>query len=200
MYKHEEKQIKKVIEEQEEQFLYNIASGNIPFEIAKFHECSYQFDDFVFEGSQGIMLDMDHGFFPNVTYANTTCKNAMKYCDMLGVYPSMYYVTRCYQTRHGVGYMSNESHIDLINNEEEINVTNEFQREFRIGEIDYDQLRYAIDVDSLYHRDITMDKNLVVTCIDQRPDFTFDDSKFKDMKFWWNSSPKCGNMYNAGNT
>ena len=31
----------------------------------------------LFEGAQGILLDMDFGFFPNVTRSNTTSKNAL---------------------------------------------------------------------------------------------------------------------------
>ena len=31
-----------------------------------------KYENLIFEGSQGILLDMDHGVFPNVTYANTT--------------------------------------------------------------------------------------------------------------------------------
>ena len=31
----------------------------------------------IYEGAQGILLDMDYGFFPNVTRSNTTTKNAI---------------------------------------------------------------------------------------------------------------------------
>ncbi len=34
--------------------------------------------DLVFEGAQGILLDQDFGFFPNVTRSNTTSKNALE--------------------------------------------------------------------------------------------------------------------------
>ena len=40
-----------------------------------------KYENLIFEGSQGILLDMDHGIFPNVTYANTTSKNASEICQ-----------------------------------------------------------------------------------------------------------------------
>jgi adenylosuccinate synthase len=140
------------------------------------------FENIIFEGSQGIMLDMSHGIFPNVTYGSTTSKNALEIIKKLDGFTKttqigIYYVTRCYQTRHGVGWMSNEEPIKLTNTQDEINVFNEWQKDFRIGEIDYDLLNYAYSIDNLYSKDIT--KNLVVTCLDQRPNFEFDYKKLK---------------------
>lgn len=136
------------------------------------------FDNIVFEGSQGIMLDMTHGIFPNVTYANTTSKNALEICNKMNIKDiEIFYVTRCYQTRHGAGWMSNESELKLTNTQDEINVYNEWQKDFRIGEIDYDLLNYAHSIDALYSEGIK--KNLVVTCMDQRPGFEFEYNKLK---------------------
>lgn len=133
----------------------------------------------IFEGSQGILLDMDHGVFPNVTYANTTCKNAMSFLNRFsGIHDnSFYYVTRCYQTRHGQGWMSSNKNISLINNSEEINTHNQWQGDFRVGELDYELLNYAIECDFKY-RPSWQPTNIVVTCLDQRPDFVFEPEKF----------------------
>jgi len=129
----------------------------------------------IFEGAQGIMLDMDHGFFPNVTYSNTTSKNAIKLCNDFGIIDyEIWYVTRCYQTRHGNGPMTSiDAQIELINTESEINKENPWQGKFRIAELDYNLLKYALIVDSIYHdKPTTLIKlNLLVTCLDQRPDF-----------------------------
>lgn len=162
------------------------------FELKTMNQMHRTFDDVVFEGSQGILLDMDHGIFPNVTYANTTSKNVWKNFVRS---TEVFYVTRCYQTRHGNGYMSNEDKpVTLINTKEEINVTNKWQGNFRTGEIDYDLLKYAIDVDIAYHP-YNVVKNLVVTCLDQRPDFVFNQSLFYNInKLWYNDSPHSGNM------
>lgn len=132
------------------------------------------FDTLIFEGSQGIMLDMDHGIFPNVTYAHTTSRNALdiisKLPDSHKITVDTFYVTRCYQTRHGAGWMSNNDKVELINNEDETNIYNVWQRGFKVREIDYKLLNYALAVDRTYNHSR---KNLVITCLDQRPDFEF---------------------------
>ena len=127
------------------------------------------FKSIIFEGSQGIMLDMEHGLFPNVTYAHTTSKNALEVCKALDIDDiTRYYVTRAYQTRHGNGWMSNEGDIELINNEEETNITGKYQGDFRIGKLDYDLLNYALDTDMAYRIKASEESyKLVVTCLDQ---------------------------------
>lgn len=142
------------------------------------------YDNIIFEGSQGILLDMDHGIFPHVTFANTTSKNAIEICKLLRITDvDLYYITRCYQTRHGNGWMSNNDPIELINTEDEINVTNEWQKSFRIGELDYELLNYSLELDKIYSPGYKYNRNLVITCLDQRPDFKFDvdklNTKFK---------------------
>lgn len=120
----------------------------------------------IFEGSQGILLDMDHGIFPNVTYANTTSKNASEICQKLKIENvEVYYVTRSYSTRHGSGWMVNERALKLKNNEEETCVYNDFQKELRIGDLDYDLLNYSLKLDAAYSPKAK--RNLVVTCMDQ---------------------------------
>jgi adenylosuccinate synthase len=124
------------------------------------------FSNLIFEGSQGVLLDMDHGVFPNVTYANTTSKNASEICKKLQIADiEMYYVTRSYSTRHGSGWMSNESELLIKNNEEETCVYNEYQKELRFGNLDYDLLNYALTLDKAYT--LSNKKNLVITCMDQ---------------------------------
>lgn len=154
-----------------------VSLNNLKFEIRDY-DFLKEFNYIIFEGSQGVLLDMDHGIFPNVTFANTTSKNAIEICDKLGMDKSdvqLYYVTRCYQTRHGNGWMSNQTPINLINTQDEINVTNEWQKNFKIGELDYELLNYALDVDQIYSKGIS--KILVVTCLDQRPGFKFESEK-----------------------
>lgn len=150
------------------------------FNIKSYDYIKNNYQNIIFEGSQGILLDMDHGVFPNVTFANTTSKNALEICNKLGIEKhniSIHYVTRCYQTRHGAGWMSNNDEIELINTEDEINVFNEWQKNFKIGELDYNLLNYALDIDQIYSEGIR--KYLVVTCLDQRPKFKFDVDKIK---------------------
>jgi adenylosuccinate synthase len=175
---------------------FNIALTRIPFKIIGY-EYLHKFRSIIFEGSQGILLDMNHGIFPNVTYAETTSKNAVEICKESNIPYELYYVTRCYQTRHGNGFMSNEGGVDLINNEEEINTHNEWQKSFRIGELDYDLLNYSLMIDELYSGAAV--KNLVVTCLDQRPDFIFEygrlDKKFNTILSSY--SPESASMKNS---
>jgi len=148
-------------------------------------------DSLIYEGSQGLMLDRHYGIFPNVTYAHTGLQN------LHGILKSnldldIYFITRCYQTRHGAGWMSNDTPVTLVNTEEEINVKNEWQSDFRTSELDYDVLNYAINCVEDFtgdHRIFNkIDTHLVVTCLDQRPDFEFNYDKLKyDFKSIYNS-------------
>jgi len=133
----------------------------------------------IYEGAQGVLLDQDFGFFPNVTRSNTTSKNAIENHkkfyglnsetknEMLFPYLEVFYITRAYQTRHGNGFMTNEGLFDLNlkNNELETNVTNEWQGNFRKSVLDLDLLNYALECDNNYSAGLT--KYLVVTCVDQ---------------------------------
>ncbi len=168
-------EFKRISDNEMKEFTYHMITPENFYEIADYSHL-HHYTDVIFEGSQGILLDMSHGVFPNVTYGNTTSKNAMEICKTLATYPLVHYVTRCYQTRHGAGWMSSTKDIELINTEEEINMYNEWQRDFRYRELDYDLLKYALEVDNIYVPG--KHKNLVVTCLDQRPGFEFDVSKF----------------------
>ena len=127
--------------------------------------------DFIFEGAQGILLDQDFGFFPNVTRSNTTSKNPLRFIhdnDFFSRESEIYYITRAYQTRHGNGFMTNEAihgELKLTNTELETNVKNEWQGNFRRSVLDLDLLNYALDCDNNFSSGIT--KNLVITCVDQ---------------------------------
>jgi adenylosuccinate synthase len=117
----------------------------------------------VFEGSQGLLLDQNFGFFPHVTRANTGIHNIR---EMLGTKPSeIYMVTRAYLTRHGKGPMVNEHYHDQIpDNLHETNTDNSFQGHLRKGLLETDLLRYAVESDQYLRR--TAKKHVVVTCTD----------------------------------
>ena len=126
----------------------------------------------VFEGAQGLMLDMDYGEFPYVTRSNTGLKNALALCDQLGlVEVDVTYVTRAYATRHGVGPFPTETeNIPYSNVVETTNVTNDWQGKFRFGVLDL-----PILCDSIYYDmgeieqylDIDFKFNIGITCMDQ---------------------------------
>ena len=131
--------------------------------------------NFIFEGAQGIMLDMDYGFFPNVTRSNCTAKNALELIKEIevGIGHKLnirtFYMTRAYQSRHGNGHMTNED-LDnsyIIDNPNETNVSTGFQGVFRKTVLDLDMLKYAISCDKYENPDAK--RILVVTCLDQVP-------------------------------
>uniref|UniRef100_A0A6M3JW66 Putative adenylosuccinate synthase n=1 Tax=viral metagenome TaxID=1070528 RepID=A0A6M3JW66_9ZZZZ len=119
--------------------------------------------NYIFEGSQGLLLDQNFGFFPNVTRSNTGCKNIV---ELLGNDNfETYLVTRAYQTRHGNGFMTNEDipH-NILDNPLETNKQHKYQGEFRRSLLDVSLLEYAINKDD-YIRE-SKNKNLVITCLD----------------------------------
>jgi adenylosuccinate synthase len=124
----------------------------------------YGFPDgykYIFEGSQGLLLDPNIGFFPHVTRSCVSTKNILD----AGFKPELYLVTRAYQTRHGNGAMVGEdiSHNILIN-PNETNVTHPHQGEFRRALLNLDLLLYSINKDP-YIR-FSENKTLVITCLD----------------------------------
>lgn len=125
------------------------------------------YDQIIFEGSQGILLDMDYGFFPNVTRCHTTSKNALTIIqDNHLTNPAIYYITRAYQTRHGNGFLSNEGlALNFLPNPNETNQYNRWQGSQRCSVLDLDLINYALQCDSNYSGNLS--KNLVITCLDQ---------------------------------
>ena len=122
--------------------------------------------DYIYESSQGLMLDMEYGFFPYVTRSRLATQEIEVSNDT-----EYYLVTRGYQTRHGNGPCS---HIEFTpNNPDETNVFNEHQGEFKQRVLDLDTLLYAINID----RNIwsSYRKNLVVTCLDQMETYSYID-------------------------
>lgn len=148
------------------------------YEIVPLNKLADSYGHFIFEGSQGVLLDTQHGFHPHTTWSNTTSKNAIQLIkaqlkEVLNL--DVYYVTRCYQTRHGNGPMAETKKVSLQNNEQEANETNEFQGEFRTRALDISLLNYALSCDEIYHQDMNISKNLMITCLDQLPEFCAED-------------------------
>ena len=125
------------------------------------------FRDYIYEGSQGLLLDQHYGFFPYVTRSDTGTENILKLCGDMK--PEIFLITRAYQTRHGQGPMSNE-HLphNIKKNPLETNVRNRFQGEFRRSLLDLSLLEYAMQRDKLIVD--APDKRLVITCLDHIKD------------------------------
>ena len=125
------------------------------------------YNNIIYEGSQGLLLDQKIGFFPYVTRAYTGSKNLLKLYE----YPEINLVTRAYQTRHGNGPMTNENiPLKLINNKKETNKQHKYQGKFRTTILDLDLIKYAINKDDYIK---SCRKTLFITCIDQLKEFSF---------------------------
>ena len=129
------------------------------------------YENLIFEGAQGILLDMDFGLFPNVTRSNTTSKNALNLIkrNHLEGEISIWYVSRTYLTRHGAGFFPNENtDLKLQNTAFETNQYNDFQGNFRKAPLHLPLLNYALTCDANFSEGI--EKSLMLTCADQLPD------------------------------
>lgn len=104
----------------------------------------------VFEGSQGILIDPDYGFKPNVTKISTTFDTALKLLNNKVSKSEIekIAVMRAYSTRHGNGAFVTESKIlgDIIPDMH--NKTNQWQGKFRIGWFDLLATKYGILVNT----------------------------------------------------
>lgn len=129
-----------------------------------------RFDNVVFEGAQGLLLDQNNSdYFPHVTSSNTGIKNVMDILTSLNYKGKVdiYYMSRCYFTRHGAGPFENELSekpysgiVDLTN------IHNEFQGSLRFGYLDFDLLEFEINKD-LKNLVLPANVNVTFTCLDQ---------------------------------
>lgn len=118
---------------------------------------------YIFEGSQGLLLDQNFGFFPHVTRSNTGTKNILE----MGFEPEIILVSRAYQTRHGHGPMTNENLMYYIKGnpfEVEDPGSEAIRGRFRRSLLDLDLIKYAISKDEYISR--AKSKSIYMTCLD----------------------------------
>lgn len=129
------------------------------------------FDVLIFEGSQGLLLDMDRGFYPNVTPSKTGL-NAFtddKFLEKALQGAEVYLVSRTYLTRHGNGYTPCQYGFNFdLSNKYESNVENQYQGVFKTGIMNFDLLNEAYNRHCLdnYWRLYNLTFNMVVTHFD----------------------------------
>lgn len=142
-----------------------------------------RFENVVFEGAQGLLLDQNRvEFFPHVTTSNTGIKNVMKILKNLNYEgkTEIYYMSRCYMTRHGAGPFPREVfELPYENVKDLTNKPNEFQGSLRYGILDLDLLLKSIKED-LENLSVPAKVNVVFTCMDQADAIKFIlDGRFK---------------------
>ena len=123
-------------------------------------------DFIVFEGGQGLGLDMEFGAFPHVTRSRTGTIHAQEFCNEHDIIlDEVIYVSRSYTTRHGAGPLEGEVNpLDYINLDDKTNSENEFQGKLRLAPFDFDTVAGNIAKDMGDHDSIA---SLAITCMDQ---------------------------------
>jgi adenylosuccinate synthase len=125
--------------------------------------------DIVFEGAQGLMLDMDYGYFPYVTRSNCGMKNIRNILEQIpGEHTiEVNYVTRAYTTRHGAGPLENEVYELPFKVIDETNVPNMYQGSLRFAPLNLDMFASITNKDFMNYAPRHAIKTTTVTCLDQ---------------------------------
>ena len=152
-----------------------------------------KYDTIIFEGAQGLALDMDQGKFPHVTRSNTGLKNIISILNKNDIdYSSfkVYYISRCYVTRHGAGPLSNEyESLHGFNIQDDTNLSHEYQGDLRFAPLDFDEM-YDRCVDDFFIHGlgkIDMSMYFNFSCLDQ----IFCKSKALYLRYYENLGTYC---------
>jgi adenylosuccinate synthase len=105
-------------------------------------DCFYS-EPSIYEGAQGVLLDVKYGFHPYVTKTKTTFDNAVQLCKT--PYKKIA-VMRPYLTRHGNGPFPTEDDTLGMIIPDTNNVYNYWQGKFRVGYQDLLLMKYAISI------------------------------------------------------
>ena len=111
------------------------------------------YDNFIFENGQGLLLCDTGKDTPDTTPSNTGIKYSLELLKDLKHMEEVtaHYVTRPYLTRHGDGEMEDQRRRHYISNgvqEDRTNHFNECQGEFRYGNLDIPSLKNRIQQDA----------------------------------------------------
>ncbi|MBO4333037.1 MAG: adenylosuccinate synthetase [Paludibacteraceae bacterium] len=120
-------------------FLYK--NTNTVFDFTKY-------DEIIFENGQGLLLNDTGLDIAGTTPSKTTAEYALRMADVFSCDDiSIHYVTRPYLTRHGKGTLEREqkrSNLSVFVEEDRTNRYNEFQDDFRYGQLDIEALAERI--------------------------------------------------------
>lgn len=125
----------------------------------------------IFEGAQGLQLDQDYGYFPHVTRSNCGMRNVREILEELGRISdfdiTVNYVTRAYQTRHGAGPLAHEGDVQVTLPENETNVLNQWQGQFRLAPFNDDAFAMITAKDFALYAPRGAKRVNTMTCLDQ---------------------------------
>ena len=117
----------------------------------------------IFEGAQGLSLDMDGPNFPHVTRSNTGLKNVVPLASALGLSLDVIYVTRPYLTKHGAGPLIDEYAPDPPI-EDATNQEHPYQGRLRFAALDVPALLARVAEDVKLAPDASV--SMAMTCLD----------------------------------
>ena len=123
----------------------------------------------LFEGAQGLLLDMDRGHFPHVTRSSTGLTNVLALAREAGLTDlDVSYVSRCYATRHGAGPMRHElAEPPFPGLVDRTNEANRWQGRLRYGWLDVDWIARAVRTDLADARNLRVRAEWIVTWMDR---------------------------------
>lgn len=126
-------------------------------------------DQVIFEGAQGLLLDMDLGHFPYVTRSHTGLPQVVRLARAAGFDAlDVTYVTRAYATRHGAGPLSGElDQPPTPQMQDETNSPNLHQGYLRFAHLDLPILTKVIQADLARSDGMQVRHGLAVSCLDQ---------------------------------
>jgi len=139
--------------------------------VRRLDEIEDNYSSLIFEGSQGLLLDMENGFMPNCTPSKVGLNGIPEeYLQNAEVF----LVMRSYLTRHGNGYNpvgENFVRKYFRNLEEPTNLDDGPQGQFKIGVLDLDLVIRSFDRNHLdnYQRMYNIEYNVVITHMDCSP-------------------------------
>lgn len=117
----------------------------------------------IFEGAQGLCLDMRHGQFPHVTRSSTGLANVVPIVKSLSLNIETIYMTRPYLTRHGAGSVPRQ-YVPDPPIFDETNTPHPYQGELRFGRLHIGELRQRIERDAALLSGCRMSVGL--SCVD----------------------------------
>lgn len=142
-------------------------------EVVDEKETLNQFDNIVFEGAQGLLLDWgNREYMPNLTASRTGLTNVN---ELLKLFEEPFnaevcYMTRSYFTRHGAGRFETEvenRQVLGVMEDDKTNVTNAWQGSFRYGYFDLSLFKKMIEKDLKEYSFDTLKKSICVTHLDE---------------------------------
>lgn len=136
------------------------------------HEIFEDFDNIVFEGAQGLLLDWgNREYMPHLTASYTGLKNVeeiLKYLEE-PFDKEVCYVTRTYFTRHGAGKFETETNQENLRYkvQDKTNSWNEWQQNFRWGYFDLPLFIKSVEKDLKYAESKKQKVSIAVTHCDE---------------------------------